>query len=274
MPYKVTRRLVVSNDVLMPEVTSDTIPEAGWQYHDDGVYEYEYAFTTWRTKFDTHFPPLITETGTIKTTYWYRIIGGPGDGPTSCIVTCCAMFLGDATEDAFFNTNNPIDKVNGAAWTGDRSVSTENGPLDIVARAVLTKGSTEQEFKQWIPLYGNCTALGDHLTVGDHVAGTAVAVYGAREGVGSGIHLHDLESAIRQVVDKKDLVADFLDEARRYVIEAIASGEPKTASMLAEAVREVKEQPTAVATRLVEVRTEMRRLEAVEKILKSLLQKR
>ena len=269
MSYKITRREVVSNTVLMAEVTSDVVPEAGWQYHSDGTHTFKYSFATWSSHVSTDFPPGLPSSGDVRSIYWYLPIG---NGGVCHDVTAYAMFLGSDTEDAFFNNLNPIEKVNGAAWAGGRTVSTAQGAVTIDPKDHLPASSGATfDFQQWIVLWGSPTAAGTKLETADQGCGSAAAVYGPKGVFRPGrIELREMREGI---VNKKDLIADFLDERTRRILEQIA--ESGTEQQAAEAMPALAEADrTKVQRQLLELRAEARRLRAFQEILESLLQRR
>jgi len=264
MPYFVSRRHVVNNDLLMAEITSNTIPELGWEYHYDGQDTYVYRFATWESSISTDFPPALPSSGSIKSIYWYLKTGG--SGPGSDIVTCFAMFLGDSSQDAFFNQDNPISTVNSQQWSGTRQVSTADGAIDVTPKSQLNN----QYFKQWIPLWGACQAQGSHLLAPDNADGAAVAVYGPPEELPP-FEVPELVEAVRGIIDKIDTVADFLDERYRKIIDVITSGDAEVQDRMAEALKEVKVDPIEVRKKLLGVRADIRYLTAMEEILNTLV---
>lgn len=265
MPYQVTRREIISNDLLMPEVTSSTIPDAGWQYHFDGVSQYAYIFATWKSELDDNFPPVITGGGTIKAIYWYLLQGG-GPGIPKPQVTCYAMFLGDEATDAFFNQENPIDDVNGQEWTGGRTVSTANGAVTITPETSVSGDA----FDRWLKVWGNFTISGSTLTAPDQGYGAAIAVYVPQDIKRPKFPYEDVLAFVDQVVLKEDLVADYLDEYR-HIVQAYTDRDPRTEVQVEKAIAEIEARdPEAIQQRLLEVRADMHRLEAMEKILGTL----
>lgn len=262
MPYQVTRREVVTNAVLMPEVTSNTIPSGGWQYHADGQKTYVYRFATWASNLDTAFPPNITGGGTIRGTYWYLETGG--DGPPQYAITAYAMFLGTATEDAIFNNDNPIEKVNGVAYGGDRTVGTLNGAIHVDPKTTLQHAGVTQYFQEWVVLWGNAVPNGSVLDGPDHGYGAAVAIYGPKPV--KPFKPGDLTVIVEQILTKRDLIADFLDERRRQMLEDFVQ-DMQARSTIAEATAGYVADRDTVQRKLVQVRAEMNRLAAIAEIL-------
>ena len=72
------------------------------------------------------------------------------------------------------------------------------------------------------------------------------------------------------IIVKEKLVADYLDE-HRILVDAIISGDPRVEVEVKNSIAEMKTRdPEAVHKRLLEVRADMHRLAAVEKILDTL----
>lgn len=262
MSYQVARKRVVTNDVLMGSVSSLTIPDTGWQYHSNGSQVFKYVFATWKSQVDTSFPPLITDTGSINAAYWYLPIGG--NGPSPHLVRCYAMFLGDDTTDALFNQDNPIDSVNGAAWTGGRDVSTASGAVSIIAENSLSSES----FDRWIKLWGNVSITGSTLSAPDQADGAAVAVYAPDMGrIYPEFDLGEVFEFVEKVVHVDDFIADYLDE-HRHLIKALTAGDPRLDIQIEKAIGELGPlDPAAIQRKLLEMRADMQRMEAMEKML-------
>lgn len=265
MPFQVTRMEVISNNILMPEVTSNTIPDSGWQYHYNGTDQSIYVFATWKSEIDENFPPLITGTGTFKTIYWYMKIGK--GGLAQPIIHCYAMFLGDEATNALFNQENPVDDVNGSEWTGGRDVSTANGPVTITPENTLNG----ENFDRWIKLWGNFQINGSTIMAPDQSYGAAIAVYAPEKMIIPEFKPEDVFKFVQQIVKPQDLVADFLDEYRP-IVQALTDGDPRTQVQVKEAMAKLNiREPEALQKRLLEIRSDIHQLAAMEKVLKTFI---
>lgn len=270
MPYAVTRKKIVNNDVLMPQVLSNTLPEEGWYYHSDGETTYQYVFATAGTGFDASFPPSASELSSSTVLYWYRAIGGgPGEPPH--LVRLYSLFLGDETEDALFIGENPVGAVNGSTSDLTNPVSTANGQVDITPVSQLHG----QDFMEWVPIWGPCQANQDHLIAAQNTDCAVVAVYGYPAPVRP--PKFQLEKVFRELIDPQDLVADYLDERFglvKLLDKAVLDNDDKAKKMVDSALNKTEMLDSRTTRlKLAGIKSDIKRMQAIEEILASLVKK-
>jgi len=258
----VTGKQIMSNQVIFQRARYDDVIPTSIEYLSDGQNNYHYIFATWNGVIDTAFPPGI-QGGTIEVTYWYLPMGTNGIAQKFADVT--TLLLGGEGQNGVFVSDNPISSVNGLPWSGGLRVSTASGNVDIAASSTLQM----QDFICWVKLWGNCQFSSEHYIVPQNSYCISAAVYAINQRPIPEPHdlLYDLT---RRIINPEDLVADYLDERLTKYLDEISrhtgpSVSPDKLSKLLENVKDISPQLAKKA--LLNVKVEVGRLNAIEKIL-------
>ena len=262
----VKARRVISNDLLLEEALYSHVPTVGFEYMSDGTNTFKYLFATWGTHIDESFPANITG-GTVHVTYWYLQLGG---GPGSYVAHARSLFLGDDVTEAMFNTSeNPIASVNGQSWTGGLDVSTGAEAADIVAANSLNS----QSFERWIKIWGACQLSGMHYHAAHQTDSMAAAVYAVNSAVVPKLEFDDLVAVVQGFIRPEDLVADFLDERLRGILDKVTKYQQAVdleGNLYKELAKIDQFSQKDIQRALLQAQREKVRIDAVERILAEL----